>query len=480
MLKNIKHSFFGLILLAGVASADLGEFHWDWSKIDTESISFHKDFLLGTAVSMYQVAGGESSNWATCNTAKDQKGKPRISHGQVTGKACDFWNHLDEDIQKLVDMKVKAFRFSIEWADIEPQEGQYDVAALARYHDLCDRLANVGIKPVVTLHHFVHPTWFEDKGAFEKEENITYFVTYAREMVKEFGDKVSMWATFNEPGVYVFQGYVRGVWPPFKSIGLPVIKYYMPELTFNFMYIKHAGYVLKNMLQAHVQAYQAIKKLPNGNKHTVGIVHSITQFDPFNRGDMVEETVCYYTNNMFHDAITQFFSTGSFRFGMPVGLVSYENSQATNSLDYFGINYYSHVTISTKGQVYRDHEIRTDMPYGIHAEGLYRSIADVSDRIAAPQGIPIYITENGIADGKDDRRELFIKRYMYALKKAVNDGYDVRGYFYWSLLDNFEWSEGYDMQFGLYEVDFKTQERKLRKGAQAYLDIIERSYGLPA
>ncbi|MDR3550225.1 MAG: family 1 glycosylhydrolase, partial [Candidatus Babeliales bacterium] len=199
MFKNIKHSLFGLMLLSGIASADLGEFHWDWSKIDTDSVSFDKDFMFGTAVSMYQVAGGDSSNWATCNVAKDEKGKPRISHGQMTGIACDFWNHLDEDIKKLVDMKVKAFRFSIEWADIEPQEGHYDTAALARYHDLCDRLANVGIKSVVTLHHFVHPTWFEDKGAFEKEENITCFVTYARTIVKEFGDKVAMWATFNEP-----------------------------------------------------------------------------------------------------------------------------------------------------------------------------------------------------------------------------------------------------------------------------------------
>jgi len=189
---------------------------------------------------------------------------------------------------------------------------------------------------------------------------------------------------------------------------------------------------------------------------------------------------------MFHDAITDFFASGSFRFGIPVGLFSYENKAATQSLDFFGINYYSHVLLNLSltdrvfNQDFRSFEIKTDMPYCIYAEGLYRSIADASDRITKPQGIPIYITENGIADDKDDRRELFIKQYLYALHKALEDGYDVRGYFYWSLLDNFEWAEGYDMKFGLYEVDFKTQERKLRKGAQAYLDIIARSYDVQA
>ena len=125
---------------------------------------------------------------------------------------------------------------------------------------------------------------------------------------------------------------------------------------------------------------------------------------------------------------------------------------------------------------YRSHEIKTDMPYCIYAEGLYRAIKDISERITAPQNIPIYITENGIADGRDDRRALFIKRYLYALSKAIADGYDVRGYFYWSLLDNFEWDHGYKMQFGLYEVNFDTQERKLRDGALPYLSVIRATY----
>jgi len=482
MIKNIKHNALIALLFCvnGAFAVDLGEIHWDWSKIDTDSTTFDKDFILGTAVSLYQVAGGDCSNWTACNFAKDENGNPRIAHGEMTGKACDFWNHLDDDIQRLVDMKVKAFRFSIEWADIEPIKGQYDAQALARYHDLFNRLEKAGIKSVVTLHHFVHPWWFEDMGAFEKAENIKYFVEYAQNMVAEFGDKAMMWATFNEPGVYIFQGYVRGVWPPYKYTPMPVLPWAVPSL--NFIAVHRAGRVLKNMLLAHIKAYQAIKALPKGNKHQVGLVHSVTHFDPFHPGNALEETVCHYTTNMFHDAITEFFASGSFKFGIPVGLYSYENKEATKSLDFWGINYYSHALLNmslTDGkfdQDYRPEEIKTDMRYSIYAEGLYRSIKDASDRITAPQNIPIYITENGLADAKDDRRAIFIKQYLYSLKKAVDDGYDVRGYFFWSLLDNFEWTEGYDMKFGLYEVDFKTQERKLRKGAQPYLDIIARTY----
>jgi beta-glucosidase len=285
-------------------------------------------------------------------------------------------------------------------------------------------------------------------------------------MVKELGNKVMLWATFNEPGVYVFQSYIRGVWPPGK-IG-----------------INRAGQVIKNILQAHVSTYQAIKELPGGADIKVGIVHSVTQFEPHNPNSLLERTAAKYMNHMFHDAITEFFATGNLNFYVPMlAHISYINTQGTKSLDFFGINYYSHVLIQADlfnrkfGQAFRDGEIKTDMPYCIYAEGLYRAIKDISERIAESQQIPIYITENGIADYKDDRRELYIKQYIYALYKALCDGYDVRGYFYWSFLDNFEWDHGYGQKFGLYEVDMQTQKRKLRQGSKAYVDILQKTYG---
>jgi len=466
MFKYVAKSIVSLSLASGSLFGMGQELQWDWSTINTDAVHFEKDFIFGTAIAEYQVSGAANcpdAQWATWDYTNDSKGNPRILNGQRSGIACDFWHTYKADIELLKKMKVKSFRFSIEWSKIEPQQGVINRAAIKHYHDLLDELIAADIKPVVSLHHFTHPIWFEELGAFEKEENIHYFVDFAQRMVREYGNKVMLWATFNEPGVYVFQGYIRGVWPPGK-IG-----------------INRAGSVLWNILRAHVQAYKAIKRLPNGAHAQVGLAHSLTQFEPYNTASRMEESVAYYMNHMFHDAITEFFSTGKFTWQVPVlTSLEYEDKDATRSLDFFGINYYSHILLRIEwgncGQAFRAHEIKTDMPYCIYAEGLYRAIKDVSERITGMQGIPIYITENGIADAKDDRRELFIKRYLYALYRAVQDGYDVRGYFYWSLLDNFEWSEGYTQKFGLYEVNMMTGERRLRDGARAYLDIIDKTY----
>lgn len=447
-------ALFGLHLHA----ADTHELRWDWSTIDTDTITFNKDFIFGAAVAEPQVSGfGHDSTWSAWQYAKDAQGKSRILDGQRARLSSDFWNNYQEDIKLMQQMKLKALRFSIEWSAIEPEHGKINYDALQHYHDLCDALITAGIKPVVTLHHFAHPIWFEELGAFEKAANITYFTDFCALMMREFGDKVFMWATFNEPGFYVFQGYIRGVWPPGKKD------------------IRLAAHVTKHILQAHVRAYKIMKDI--NPQASVGIVHSITQFDPHDPTNGIQRMTTYYLNHLFHDAITQFFATGNFTFSIPLMMpITYHNPQATASLDYFGINYYSHVVVGWFGKVDREEEIKTDSPYTIYPEGLYRAIKDISQRIAQPQHIPIYITENGIADAKDTHRELFIKQYLYALYTAIQNGYDVRGYFYWSLMDNFEWAEAFTMKYGLYEVDMSTQERTLRNGSKAYLRVLEQTY----
>jgi beta-glucosidase len=453
------------IFFAQIGFTKVTDNSWDWSKINTADIHFKPDFIFGVAGAGHQYLGAINcphSNWASWDYARDDKGNPRISGGQHSGVACDFWNYLDHDIALMKKMQLKAFRFSIEWADIEPSPGKINEAAIRQYHILCDKLLASGIQPVLTLHHFTHPIWFEEMGGFEEEENITYFIDYCKRMVRELGSKVKMWATFNEPGVYVFQSYIRGVWPPGKK-----------ELNTGVT-------VLKNILQAHVQAYKAIKALAGADDLNIGLVHSISQFDAYNN-NYFERQVCLYTNLLFHEAITHFFSTGIYKVQFPlIANMLWECPEAPGTLDYFGLNYYSRVVIRIDpfnlkfGQEFLEHETKTDSSYAEYAQGLYRAIKDVSERIKVPRGI--YITENGIPDHKDDRRKLFIERYLYALYKAIKDGYDVRGYFYWSFLDNFEWTEGYDLKFGLYEVNMKTQERTLRDGAQAYIRVIEQTY----
>lgn len=435
------------------------ELRWDWTKVNYNNIRFPKNFLFGFGTSEYQISGADNcpdSNWAHYEKQKKKNGKDCLEF--KSGKACDHWNVYKKDIALLKQFKINSYRFSIEWSNIEPQEGVFDRAAIKHYHDLFDLLKANNITPFVTLHHFTHPQWFENLGGFEREKNIQYFVRFCKVVFNEYKNKAKYWVTFNEPGVYVFQGYMRGVYPPGKTN------------------TQLAGKVTRNILRAHVNTYNVLRAMePSKEKAQIGIVHNITQFEPFNQNNKLEKTITYYLNHTFFEAVLDFFKTDKYKFKVPIFFanVKYEYKDAKSTLDFFGLNYYSHVLVSWKSKKpqYRDGEIATDMPYGIYAEGMYRAINQ-----ASKIGVPIYITENGIADAKDNRRELFLKQYLYAVSQAIKDGYDVRGYFYWSLLDNFEWDMGYDLKFGLFEVDLKTRERKLRKSGLYYKQVLENHY----
>lgn len=453
------------------------EIHWDWSTIDTSRLSFPQKFLLGTGTSAWQVDGPKNcphSNWSRYEQRMQQgwwnsdKEYPVVPEENRCGAAANHWNRLQEDTQLMKNIGVNASRFSLSWSEIEPAEGQFNHDAVKHYHEEIDILRANGIVPMITLVHFDVPTWFEDKGGFEKAENIWFFVRFCTEMFAEFHDKVDLWITINEPGVVAFQTYFRGVYPPAKrSMGL-------------------TAEVTKNLMLAHVAAYQTMKKMPGGDKAMIGIVHDIVQYEPYHPGNGVELAMTNIINHIFHEAITNFFITRKFQFYFPIwlqplfGLVpatadaSFELEANEKILDFIGLNYYSHVLWNWQnpaGSSYRPGDIPTDMPYGIYPEGLYRAIDTCSK-----MGVPIYITENGLADAKDDRREQYLKQYLYVVSKAIKDGYDVRGYFYWSLYDNCEWDmhlDGDPKSYGLYTTNFTTFEHTLRPSAYYYMNVID-------
>lgn len=448
---------FGVMLLWQEESPEL---RWEWDKIDTNDIRFPQEFLWGVATAAHQVEGNsDNNNWSAWENARDENGRPRIKNNQKAGLACDHWNRYREDIVLMQQLGVKAYRFSVEWSKIEPREGEFDEAALQHYREVCDALLAAGLTPMVTLHHFTHPLWFEQKGAFEKAVNIALWIRFCEKVFQALHEKVNFWCTINEPEVFASQGYFQGIFPPGKKD---------PQLT---------GVVLQNLLEAHTQVYLALKRLPGGEKAQIGLVKNIFQFDPNRRWNFLDWLISRKLNDLFTDSILEYFKTGHFNFSLP-GLAKLEhfNAEAPRTLDFIGLNYYSHFRAQFQFNrqepfafKFLPEEIMTDMPYPIYAEGFYRAL-----KTLAQLQKPIYVTENGIADAKDDRRELFIRRYLYAMSRARQEGCDVRGYFYWSLMDNFEWSEGYDMKFGLYEVDFQTQERRLREGANVYAKIIKR------
>ncbi len=463
------------------------EIRWDWSTIDTTDVVFPKtiekegwpckEFLWGVTGCEYQNSGAD--HCPTCNWADWEKTGKTIECDEkgncwVSGSASNTWELYKEDIKRLKDLGVNTYSFSIAWSRIEPktpkrnEAGQlvhtWNAEAIKHYHDMFRELKKNGIKPFVSIHHFTHPDWFENMGAFEQEKNIEYLLDFTKKMVSEYKDAVKMWCTIIEPGVYAFQGYFRGVWPPGK------------KNDFNTM-----GLVTKNMMKAHTQMYKAIKVIDKDA--LVGLSHSITQFDPYHPWNPIEHGVTTFLNHIMHGAITHYFKTGYLRFNVPaLGYVNYTFedediehplSHPKDTLDFIGLNYYSHVLIGMQpklnmiDQMFRQDDIKTAMPYSIYAEGLCRAIKDVSGI-----GKPIMITENGASDTKDEQRTLFVQRYLYALSKSIKDGYDIRGYFHWTLTDNWEWDMGYNQRFGLYHVDFKTKKRTMRNSGKYYRDVL--------
>jgi beta-glucosidase len=471
MKKFLKIILSLLIIVAIAYLATVSYFHfsypqtkWDWSKIDTNDVSFPKDFLWGTATAAHQIEGdNENANWGEWEEKSRNLKVPIIKNGDVSGKAVDGWNLYKQDIKLMKDLGVNSYRFSLAWNKIEPEQGKINEAALQHYDDLINELKANGIEPMITLHHFTHPLWFERLGAFEKEENIKYFVEFSKLVFARYHDRIKLWVTLNEPNVFVTSGYFNTVFPPGK-----------PEP-------KLAAEVLKNMLKAHVEIYKTLKAMPpeGGTQNVqIGIATSIFQFEPARRWHLGDWAIARISSNTFNETVLGFFRNGTMNFYVPFETnVTYTDSDAPNTLDFIGVNYYSHYAYkfdfdfkkAVQSLPVADEEM-TDMPYTIYTEGIYRAIKDASTLKK-----PIIITENGIADATDDRRDKYIRQSLYAVSKAIKDGSDVRGYYYWSLMDNFEWAEGYTQKFGLYEVNLQTNERKLRNGSKVFTEIIKSS-----
>lgn len=437
------------------------ELRWDWDEIDESKLKFPKSFFWGTATASHQVEGNcNNNNWFNWENSVDDNGNSRIKDNQKAGLACDHWNKYQEDILLLKELGVTHYRLSLEWSKIEPNKGNLDQDVLKHYHKVIDSLIENNITPFITLHHFTNPIWFDDLGSFEKEKNIIHFIDYCKKVFSIYSSKVNNWCTINEPEVYSVMGYFVGVFPPGRKDS---------QLT---------AVVHKNLLVAHTRVYYELKKLPNGINSNIGIVKNVMQFDPSRRWNLFDWIVCRITDVVYNKMALSYLKNGIININIPFFIkLSYINKEAIKSTDFFGLNYYSHVHLKFQLNkheffinTYPENDIMTDMPYTIYPEGLYRAIHTVKSIDK-----PIIITENGIADRKDNRRDIFIKRYIYAVNKAISENIDVKGYFYWSLMDNFEWAEGYDMKFGLYEVDFINQQRKLRDGSKAFIKIVNES-----
>lgn len=272
---------------------------------------------------------------------------------------------------------------------------------------------------------------------------------------REYGSKVHLWATFNEPNVMGFCGWIYGTFPPAK----------LAQFT-------TAGHHLLNLLRAHTAAYDAMKAQPGGEQAQIGIVHNWLRYEPLNKRGYSNFYVGPLTNWLdeiwANRIMIQYFTSGRFVWKVPFGSDISVQEDRLPKLDWIGINYYGRVMIDWKCQpTCKQGEVMTDMPYPLYAPGLYDGIKALSEL-----GVPIYITETGIADEKGDRRPIFFETYFAEMERAVRDGYDLRGVMYWTLIDNFEWAEGWKYKFGLFAWKHGgNQERVMRDSTPILADI---------
>ena len=394
------------------------------------SYQFPKGFLWGSATSAHQVEGNNRNDW----TEWELKNAERLSQkgggkypprNYISGKACDHYNRFREDFDIAKQLGHNAHRFSIEWSRVEPEEGRFNEKEIEHYLEVIQFLRECGLEPFVTLWHWTLPLWLRDKGGVSSASFPKYFSRYAEYTAREIGKNVTFWITLNEPLVLASQGYLKGIWPPQQKSLL--------------IYFK----VLQHLVEAHKQAYVVMKNI---NQETqIGIAKNNIFFEGKGINKALTYLVDWWWNKRFLDKIK-------------------------NSQDFIGLNYYLHHHIKGlkfKGLEFNRNENRavSDMGWEIYPKGIYYLLKDLQ-----LYQKPIYITENGIADAKDVRRAAFIRDHKTWMQKATEEGVDLRGYFYWSLMDNFEWDKGFWPRFGLVEIDYKTMERKIRQSARRMID----------
>ncbi len=411
--------------------------------------SFPRNFLWGTATSSHQVEGDNTNNdWWLWESEGG-----RIAKGHRSDKACGWWDgRWKEDLDRAAESGQNAHRLSIEWSRIEPSPGQWDEDALDGYREIIKGAIKRGLTPMVTLHHFTNPMWMAEQGGWLAEEIVDWFERYVRRVVGDLSDLVKLWVTINEPNVYAYEGYLAGLFPPGEGS------------------MRKTYRVMRNMVLAHAAAYHAIHEIQP--EAEVGFAHHYRGMRPANPKSPLDRWIAGYRSRAFNDLVPRAASIGRLHF-----LGKRESvPQAAGTQDFFGLNYYTqeHVAFDLRnpGELFGRGFFPPDAdlsPTGFIAnvpEGMW-----VALNWARAYGLPIYITENGVEDDEDSVRPRYLASHIRQVWRAVNFNWRVRGYFWWSLVDNFEWERGWTQRFGLWELDVKTQERRKRSSADLYAEI---------
>ncbi|MFZ2187582.1 MAG: glycoside hydrolase family 1 protein [Candidatus Moraniibacteriota bacterium] len=410
------------------------------------TLKFPEKFYWGAATSAHQVEGNNHNDWSewekqnAARLAQESAGKfghlahwerlkPQAENPQnyISGLTCDHYHRFREDFDIAQSLHQNAHRFSVEWSRIEPEEGQFNEEAIEHYRTVISALRERGIEPFVTLWHWTNPLWLAEKGGPETKEFAVFFERYVRFVVTRLRGQVKFWVTLNEPTSVIGAAYVAGTWPPQKKSLLAAYR------------------VFHTLAAAHKRAYHAIHAIDN--EAQVGFANVLQSFVPYRKKFFIDSLSVHIAR----------FLTDKYMLRLTRG-----------HHDFLTAQYYFHTRLKFITRTHNVDHPESDLGWEIYPEGLYHIL-----KWLEKFHLPIYITENGLADAPDEKRTAFIREHLRWVHRAIEEGADVRGYFYWSLLDNFEWDKGFWPRFGLVAIDYPTQKRTVRQSALAYAKICQ-------
>ena len=424
-------------------------------------IQFPKDMKWGVATASYQIEGATTeggrgpSIWDTFS-----KTPGKVVNGDNGDIACDSYHRYEEDVQLMKDLGVDTYRFSVAWPRIFPEGvGKVNQEGLDYYHRLVDSLIANGIEPMCTLYHWDLPQALQDKGGWANRETIDAFVAYAELMYQEFGDKIKQWLTINEPWCVSFLSNFIGVHAPGNQD------------------LQLATQISHHLLVAHGKAVQKFREL--GIDGEIGFAPNTTWLEPYSTKqediDACNREIGWYIewfmDPVFKGTYPDFMVEWFKKKGVELDIQEGDMESIHQPIDFLGINYYTgHIARYKENEGLLDWEFvemnyeRTDIGWPIFPEGFYKVLMRINENYG---DVPIYITENGSCYNdepengvvQDDGRINYLEQHLTALSRAMKSGVPIKGYLTWSLLDNFEWAEGYTMRFGIIHVNYRTLKR---------------------
>jgi beta-glucosidase len=375
-------------------------------------VRFPEDFVWGTATAAHQIEGGNVNNdwW-------EFEHDPSSHCLDVSGDACDSFNRYAEDIALVAALGLSAYRFSLEWSRIEPEEGEFSRVALDHYRRMAATCHEHGVLPVVTFHHFTHPRWLAASGTWEAKDAPDRFARYCDRAVSHLGDLIGMACTINEPNVVATMGWRLGIFPP------------------RVRDRNRRDAVNQALVDAHRRGVEAIRSGPGDAP--VGLTLSMTDYQLQPGGEQWLERLRRPGEDVF--------------------------LEATDGDDFVGVQTYTRMRVGPDGPLAAEAGVpTTQMGYEFWPDALEATIRRATDKTG---GIPVSVTENGIGTEDDAARIAYVRQALLGVRRCLDDGIDVRGYFYWSLLDNFEWVLGYRPTFGLCAVARDSFQRRPKPSA---------------